>query len=62
MRNFSIMTDTASDLPDSYYAEHEVEFVRLGFTMDGVSYEGEEGEHLDVSEFYERLRERSRQT
>lgn len=56
MRNFSIMTDTASDLPDSYYAEHEVEFVRLGFTMDGVSYEGEEGEHLDVSEFYERLR------
>ena len=56
MRNFSIMTDTASDLPDSYYAEHEVEFVRLGFTMDGVGYEGEEGEHLDVSEFYERLR------
>lgn len=56
MRNFSIMTDTASDLPDSYYAEHEVEFVRLGFTMDGVSYEGEEGELLDVSEFYERLR------
>lgn len=50
------MTDTAGDLPESYYQEHDVTAVCLGFTMDGVSYEGEDGNHLDVKEFYRRLR------
>ncbi len=56
MRKFAIMTDTASDLPESYLKEHDVTAVRLGFTMDGVSYEGEDGASLDVKEFYTRLR------
>lgn len=56
MRKFIIVTDSASDLPESYYAEHDVVVVRLGFTMEGVSYEGEDGAHLDVKEFYKRLR------
>ena len=62
MRKFAILTDTASDLPDSYYLEHDVTAVRLGFTMDGVSYEGEDGNHLDVTEFYRRLRDGSMPT
>ncbi len=62
MRKFAIMTDTASDLPDPYYPEHDVTAVRLGFTMDGVSYEGEDGNHLDVKEFYKRLRDGSMPT
>lgn len=56
MRKFAVLTDTASDLPDSYYVEHDVTPIRLGFTMDGVSYEGEDGAQLDVKEFYKRLR------
>ncbi len=56
MRKFAILTDTASDLPESYYTEHDIAAVRLGFTMDGVTYEGEDGAHLDVKEFYKRLR------
>lgn len=56
MRNFVILTDTASDLPESYYREHDVAFVRLGFNMDGVLYEGEDGDHMDVKEFYAKLR------
>ncbi len=56
MRQFVIVTDTASDLPDSYYSRHDVIPIRLGFTMDGVTYEGEDGPHLDVKEFYKRLR------
>ncbi len=56
MRKFAIMTDTASDLPETYYSEHEITRIRLGFTMDGVTYEGEDGAELDNKEFYRRLR------
>lgn len=56
MRKFAIVTDSASDLPESYYTDHDIIPVRLGFTMDGVTYEGEDGNHLDVKEFYKRLR------
>lgn len=55
-RKFKIVADTASDLPEAYYAEHDLECVRLGFMMDGVAYEGEDGARLDVGEFYKRLR------
>ncbi len=50
------MTDTGSDLPESYYTEHAVEKISLGFTMDGVSYGGDENPMMDVKEFYGRLR------
>lgn len=56
MRNFAIVTDTASDLPETYYREHDLDCVKLGFTMDGVTYGGEDGADLDVKKFYERLR------
>lgn len=62
MRQFAIITDTASDLPLSYYQEHDVRSVRLGYTMDGVTYEGEDGAELDVKEFYARLRGGARPT
>lgn len=55
MRRFSILTDTGSDLPSSYYGEHDVACVKLGFTMDGVTY-GEDSEELPVKQFYARLR------
>lgn len=54
-RQFIILTDTGSDLPESYYAEHGIECVPLGFTMDGVTY-GEDGESMEVKKFYELLR------
>lgn len=56
-RQFAILTDSASDLPAEYFAQHDVHCVPLGFTMDGVTYEGEDGEHMDVKEFYQRLRD-----
>lgn len=55
-RKFVLMTDTGSDLPETYYAEHEIDCVPLGFTMDGVTYGGDDGETMDVKEFYKRLR------
>lgn len=56
-RKFAIVTDTGSDLPEEYYREHEIDCVRLGFTMDAVTYGGEDGASIDDKVFYARLRE-----
>ncbi len=56
-RKFVLMTDTASDLPDAYYAQHAIDRVPLGFTMDGVTYGGDDGAEMDVKEFYQKLRD-----
>ncbi len=55
-RNFQIITDSGCDLPKEYFAEHNVECVKLGFVMDGVEYLGENGQEIDLRAFYERLR------
>lgn len=57
MRKFVIVTDSASDLPDAYYTEHDLARIELGFTLDGKTYGGEEGNTMDVKEFYRRMRE-----
>ena len=56
MRNFAIITDSSTDLPKEYFNEHDVDCVQLGFTMDEVTYGGEDGAEMDVKEFYKRLR------
>ena len=55
-RKFVIIPDSASDLPDEYFTEHDIDCIPLGFTMNGVSYGGEDGGTLDVQEFYASLR------
>lgn len=55
-RKFTIVTDSACDMPKSYYAEHDIEVVPLGFTMDNVNYEGESGTPIDEKDFYAKLR------
>ena len=55
-RNFDIITDTGCDMPESYFKEHDVACVKLGFTMNNVNYEGEGGEHITEKEFYQKLR------
>ena len=55
-RKFHILTDSGSDLPQEYFAEHGVECVKLGFIMDGVEYLGENGQEIDLQTFYGRLR------
>lgn len=54
MRDYIILTDSTTDLPLSYFEEHNVEFVTLSYTIDGETYEGEH--QLDVNEFYDRVR------
>ena len=55
-RNFVLMTDTGSDLPEDYYVQHDIACVQLGFTLDGVTYGGDDGATMDVKKFYELLR------
>ena len=55
-RKFVIITDSAADLPQEYYLKHEIDCVPLGFIMDGVTYGGEEGKHMEEKEFYAKLR------
>ena len=55
-RLFAIVTDSACDMPKTYYTENGVEVVPLGFTMDNVNYEGESGEQISEKDFYDKLR------
>lgn len=56
-RLFDIVTDSACDMPQEYYKEHEVVCVKLGFTMNNVNYEGEGGEKITEKDFYQKLRD-----
>ena len=56
-RLFDIVTDSGCDMPQEYYEEHNVTCIPLGFMMDGVNYEGVDGEHISVQDFYNKLRE-----
>ncbi len=62
MRKFAIVTDSGCDMPKEYFEEHGVECVKLGFMMNDVNYEGEDGQRIDPKEFYKILREGSMPT
>ena len=56
-RQFDILVDSGCDMPKSYLDKHEIDCVKLGFTMNNVNYEGEGGEKITEKEFYAKLRE-----
>lgn len=55
-RKFAILTDSSSDLPSEYFALNNLGCVQLGFTMNGKTYGGDDGEEMDVKDFYRELR------
>ena len=61
-RKFDIITDSACDMPKEYYQKNDVKVVKLGFTMNNVNYEGENGEKISEKDFYQKLREGSMPT
>lgn len=56
-RKFAIVTDSGCDMPAEYLKEREIVCVKLGFTMNNVNYEGEDGEHISEKDFYQALRD-----
>ena len=61
-RHFVIVTDSAADLPQDYYSEHDIECVPLGFIMNDVTYGGEDGAYISEKDFYEKLRNGAKPT
>lgn len=59
---FVIVTDSTGEMPLEYYAKHNVERINLGFLMDGVNYEGEDGQKITSEEFYKRLADGAKPT
>lgn len=60
MQKFVITTDNMSDLPKAYYEEHQIPYMSLSYTMDGVTYRREN--ELPCGEFYNKMREGSMPT
>ena len=56
MRSFQIITDSGCDMSKEYLSEKEIDCINLGFTMNNVHYNEEDGEKIDVKEFYRLLR------
>ncbi len=54
MGEYVITTDNGSDLPESYFAEHNVGCTYLSYSMDGKNYDHDN--FLPVEEFYDRVR------
>lgn len=54
MKDYIILTDSTTDLPLSYFKEHNVEFVTLSYTIEGETYEGDH--QLDEKKFYAMMR------
>lgn len=61
-RKFAIVVDSASDMPEKYYGEHDLYRTSLGFMLDGVTYGGESGNEIDSKVFYDKLRSGSMPT
>ena len=56
-RTFDILTDSACDLSEEFLKENEVICAPLGFTMNNVNYERENGDPIAPKAFYDKLRE-----
>lgn len=56
-RQFEIITDSGCDMPTDYLQKHGIVCVKLGFTMNNINYEGENGEKITETEFYQKLRD-----
>ena len=61
-RKFDIITDSGCDMPSGYFEKEGIERVCLGFAMNNVNYEGENGEKISEKAFYQKLREGSMPT
>ena len=55
-RKFVIITDSSTDMPEEYYEAHQLDCVRLGFTLKDENYEGENGRRITPKDFYALMR------
>lgn len=56
-RKFVIVSDSSTDMPESYFTEHDIELVKLGVEINGEIYEGASGRDIPIKQFYQKIRE-----
>lgn len=56
-KTFDIITDTCSGMPQEFYEKHGIAVLPLGYTLNGVTYGGTDGDSMPIREFYQKLRE-----
>jgi len=56
-RTFDIITDTCSGMPQEFYEENGIAVLPLGYTLDGRTYGGIDGETQPIEDLYKELRE-----
>lgn len=56
-KTFDIITDTCSGMPQEFYEKHGIAVLPLGYTLNGVTYGGADGDSMPIREFYQKLRE-----
>lgn len=54
MAEYVIVTDSSADLPKDYVEKHGIVTMSLSYTIDGVTYENDNG--LESHDFYEKVR------
>lgn len=55
MSDFILITDSTADMPDSFYAQHQIPVLSLTYTMRGRTYT--QTDSLPMKEFYDQLRQ-----
>ncbi len=55
MGEYVLTCCSTSDLPESFYREHNIPYACFHFIMDGVEYEDNFGKSMSFEEFYKRI-------
>ncbi len=61
MNRYVITTDTTTDLPESFYKEHQIPVMSLSYMLEGETYT-RGGKELEAEEFYAKMRNGSMPT
>ncbi|MCL2045672.1 MAG: DegV family protein [Oscillospiraceae bacterium] len=56
MSDFTILTDTNTDLPADYFSQHEIMIVPIAFQLDGKFHNSGNYEEITAKDFYSALR------
>lgn len=56
MRKFVLSTESTSDLPQSYLAEHDIACYDMAGTVGDFEFGGTSGNSLDIRDFFDRMR------
>lgn len=57
MSNFVLSCCSTADMPKDYFVQRDIHYICFHFQLDGVSYEDDLGESMDILTFYKKMQE-----